>query len=242
MLILTRGYGESRDTGLIVTAGFDLSMVGVHPSLPRNRMAYIDNDVPRSHLEEHLDRILGKYGHYVLYIRTDPKFTCRTCWDHATMSPSDASCPECLGTGHKLVYEKHLMRKSAPYSRGIAGDEKAPFGIIDTGLGQFVCKYQVFPQVGDLICEAEWDVDRAYVLTAGVPIRVSDLYRITNTTLLRWEEGRALLFWCQTENVNMEMQKLEQSIIQNAGSSNRDTDSVNLSFTANSRVPAGKII
>ena len=129
-------------------------------------------------IEYGLRRLLNRFGKYLVYVRTNHRYYC-DCWneDSKEGNPRHATC---LGTGYKIQVETLLghVQMASPQGQLNSALATARIGeVINLGLGIFFLR-EAWPQLGDIIAEVEWDVDRDFVPTRGHIERLITLYSI----------------------------------------------------------------
>jgi len=124
------------------------------------------------HIDRFMEKVIRKYGHFIVYVRADKNFYC-SCWEEH-MKEADPLCNICYGTGYKVKLQRMRVR-----SRIVTVFETLPGLKYNSPAGNFTPKAFVYyfmekhhPKAEDLILEVEWDENKKVK-------RITDKHRIT---------------------------------------------------------------
>ena len=155
-------------------------------------------------LRSEISKILDNYGWPALLQRTNRKMRCR-CYDSVSQE-CDPKCDYCLGRGWVSVIERHMIRYDG--ATQIVSNpnlqEISPQGKVWTPAVTIYFKYNVAPQVGDIIYEVGWDKYK--------PTNLIRVWEINNVIPNRGDHGRIEFYEVAAKSVNLDRDFLHFSI------------------------------
>lgn len=119
---------------------------------------------------------IDDYPTWVIHVKQDRRFTCRTCYSEATRD-GEGLCPDCIGTGSKISYVKmpvRIMRQRPMRSP----DVNWPHGELSTNKAVIYTKHEYYVKFTDLILEVSWNVTPEYIPTIGQPVEINHIYKV----------------------------------------------------------------
>jgi|SRR5699024_1390083 len=123
-------------------------------------------------IQKEFEAVIEKYGHDIIYVRTDKRFRC-TCFSERSGGPGKSKCKKCFGTGYHTTTEVVKVRRQI---------SSLPESLVRTRntyeTGSFAAKAFVYyftksvkPKTGDIILEVNWK--------NNIPISIKDSYLIS---------------------------------------------------------------
>ncbi len=134
-------------------------------------------------IRKEIEKTLAKYGHDIVYVRSDKKFRCE-CFVERSGEPRP-DCSICFGTGYVVELEKKkTRRKIASVPETLIGLNKIhPSGSVVPKAYVYYFKYFESPKEDDLILEVIWD-------KKGIPRHIKNKYRISVVDEQLGDSGR----------------------------------------------------
>lgn len=126
---------------------------------------------------------LKKYGHDVIYIRTDKRFHCE-CYSERSGGQIRSDCPKCFGTGYVVSIEKIKTRRgisSVPESL-VRSRKRYETGLATAKAYVYYIEHHVLPKEGDMILEVEW--------VNGIPVSIKEKNMISVADPKQGSQGR----------------------------------------------------
>jgi hypothetical protein len=160
-------------------------------------------------VERAYNRVIDKYGKYIVYIRRDARIKC-SCWNDNTQE-ADLRHELCFGTGRKIYIEKQLAILEVVDTTldQLFQARPEPIGIMAyTGYVAFL-KRNAWPSMLDKLYEVEWDVNKDRVINMGRVSRLADAYTVQQVTRVRCQDGEIIAHRCATHTEDVEYHWIE---------------------------------
>ena len=124
------------------------------------------------------NKFVDKHGIWVIYARGNQFVACSSC-GQTDRSEGDASCSECLGTGHPVELERMHVVIAKTRIGSLPELSKIPGFVVDSDYRLYTPRISR-PAISDLILEVEWDTPQKGVVNCGQPVSIIHAYRIEN--------------------------------------------------------------
>lgn len=128
-------------------------------------------------------KVIEKYGHEIIYVRRDLRFTC-SCYVERSGGQRSSFCKKCMNTGYVVSFEKRRVRRqSSSVPESLVRSRKIhDIGNVSSSAYIYYMDYKVKPKKGDLILEVEWK--------SGLPTQIHDRFEISMTDRMQGDNGR----------------------------------------------------
>jgi hypothetical protein len=162
-------------------------------------------------MRREFDSLTKEYGSNMMLVRLNKKRPCK-CLD-SLYGSARSECPICLGTGYTNKVEKVLGRHSTSAASAKSPDATPAGDILDAS-NQFYLRYDVRPEIGDVMVVCEWDGD--------VPVfdEYAEVYKLNYVEPIRGDGGRIEYFIGYAAYQPTQMKAILHSIERSAGSIN----------------------
>lgn len=133
-------------------------------------------------LKRDFERILERYGHDILLVRSDRQMGC-TCYQPLT-GATDSDCPLCFGLGTIPVIEKHRVREqdmNVPETLPYLASTQL-FGEMAVATRAYYFRMDAQPRPHDLILDVDWQGRQPVYTGRG-------LHEVSHVDAKRFENG-----------------------------------------------------
>jgi len=160
-----------------------------------------------------VDSILENNPTWVVYIRVDRRFPCKTCFSDRKGS-TQYECDDCLGIGYVISKERLPVRLYVRRPENKRNNDTR-IGIEEEFGTRAIFRAEDYPQIDDLIIEVEWNVPYTKVETMGQVAKVIRIHEINNV-FTEYDAGKVVYHRTGLEAASVET-KMFQKILQSRG-------------------------
>lgn len=107
-------------------------------------------------VKDGINRIIGAVPEWFIYLRTDRRFKCPTCYDESAGEPS-GFCTECYGMGYRTI--PYIVPGRLVFRGQSEGEEHTDIGLLDDSREIWNTIREVHPKVLDTLLQVSWNID-----------------------------------------------------------------------------------